>query len=149
MDQGFPTNQVPGPAFHRAGTVRDPRRCHQTHVLPREKTLLVGITERESLGREINGGEAAPGPEEDAGLGPIPARRIIAPPSPGAAVMSWHREGAAGSRALEQVALARFLPPAGAPKRGRAGVRRHYRGDPPPAAPSAASTPDFTPPYLR
>lgn len=82
MDQGFPTNQVPGAAFHRAGTVRDPHRCHRTRVLSREKTLLTGITETESLGREINGGEAAAGPGEDAGLGPIPARRIIDPPPP-------------------------------------------------------------------
>lgn len=73
MDQGFPTNQVPGAAFPGPKAVRDPRRCHQTRVLPREKTPLVGIRERESLGREIIGWEAAPGTEEDARLGPHPS----------------------------------------------------------------------------
>lgn len=112
---------------------------------PGRKRLLWGL-----LGRETNGGEAAPGPGEDAGLGPIAARRIPQdhrPPSPGAAVMSWHREGAAGSRALEQVALARFLPPTGAPELGAGGDEIGVIA--PPAAPSAALAADFTPPQLR
>lgn len=94
-------------------------------------------------GNKRRGSSARAG--EDAGLGPIPARRIPQdhrPPSPGAAVMSWHREGAAGSRALEQVALARFLPPAGAPERWGWGDDNDKMGViPPPVARSALQPP--------
>lgn len=151
MDQGFLTTQMPGAAFHRARAVRDPRRCHRPRVLPREKTPLVGITERESRqGNKRRGSSGRAG--EDAGLGPIPARRIPQdhrPPSPGAAVMSWHREGAAGSRALEQVALARFLPPAGAPERWGWGDTNDKMSVIPLSGSLGPSAPDFTAPYGR
>lgn len=97
LDRGFSPKQVPGASFHRAGTIRDPHRCHQLG----EKTPLVGTADRKSLCRETNSGEAQTagkhrraGPEERGGSAPSrPAGpRRSSPPLPGAAVMSWHRE---------------------------------------------------------